>query len=57
MLTPEAFKNCLMRARKYPNQKVDPKVYSRYYLLLEKYVFQRSSLKNIEKIDFYFQKR
>jgi hypothetical protein len=36
MLTPEAFKNCLLRARKYPNQKVDPKVYSRYYLLLEK---------------------
>jgi len=26
MLTPEAFKNCLMRARKYPNQKVDPKL-------------------------------
>ena len=25
-----------MRARKYPKQKVDPKVYSRYYLLLEK---------------------
>jgi len=36
MLTPEAFKNCLLRARKYPNQKVDPNVYSRYYLLLEK---------------------
>ena len=36
MLTPEAFKNCLLRARKYPKQKVDPKVYSRYYLLLEK---------------------
>ena len=36
MLIPEAFKNCLLRARKYPNQKVDPKVYSRYYLLLEK---------------------
>ena len=35
-LTPEAFKTCLLRARKYPNQKVDPKVYSRYYLLLEK---------------------
>ena len=36
MLTPEAFKTCLIRARKYPNQKIDPKVYSRYYLLLEK---------------------
>ena len=35
-LTPEAFKTCLMRARKYPKQKIDPKVYSRYYLLLEK---------------------
>jgi len=36
ILTPEAFKNCLVRARKYPKQKIDPKVYSRYYLLLEK---------------------
>jgi len=36
MLTPEAFKTCLMRARNYPNQKVDPVIYSKYYLLLEK---------------------
>ena len=36
MLTPEAFKTCLMRSRKYPNQKADPTVYSKYYLLLEK---------------------
>ena len=36
MLTPEAFKTCLMRARKYPNQIVDPKIYSKYYLLLER---------------------
>jgi hypothetical protein len=36
LLTPEAFKTCLLRARKYPNQKVDPVVYSKYYLLLEK---------------------
>jgi hypothetical protein len=36
MLTPEAFKTCLMRARRYPNQTVDPTVYSKYYLLLEK---------------------
>jgi hypothetical protein len=36
MLTPEAFKTCLMRARKYPNQTVDPTIYSKYYLLLEK---------------------
>jgi hypothetical protein len=36
MLTPEAFKTCLMRVRKYPRQTVDPATYSRYYLLLEK---------------------
>jgi hypothetical protein len=36
MLTPEAFKTCLMRSRKYPNQKADPTIYSKYYLLLEK---------------------
>jgi len=35
-LTPEAFKTCLMRARKYPGQTSDPAVYSKYYLLLEK---------------------
>jgi hypothetical protein len=35
MLTPEAFKTCLMRSRKYPNQTVDPAIYSKYYLLLE----------------------
>jgi len=35
-LTPEAFKTCLLRARRYPNQKVDPTIYSKYYLLLEK---------------------
>jgi hypothetical protein len=36
MLTPEAFKTCLLRARRYPNQTVDPTIYSKYYLLLEK---------------------
>jgi hypothetical protein len=36
MLTPEAFKKCLMRAQRRPNQKVDPVVYCDYYLLLEK---------------------
>jgi hypothetical protein len=36
MLTPEAFKTCLLRARRYPNQTVDPVVYCDYYLLLEK---------------------
>jgi len=36
MLTPEAFKKCLMRAQRRPNQTVDPVVYCDYYLLLEK---------------------
>lgn len=36
MITPEAFKKCLMRARRYPNQKIDPQIFSKYYLLLEK---------------------
>ncbi len=35
-LTPEAFKKCLMRARRYKNQPVDPVIYCNYYLLLEK---------------------
>ena len=35
MLTPEAFKKCLMRAQRRPRQKVDPVVYCDYYLLLE----------------------
>ncbi len=34
-LTPKAFKKCLMRARKYANQPVDPVIYCNYYLLLE----------------------
>jgi hypothetical protein len=36
MLTPEAFKKCLMRAQRRPKQKVDPVIYCDYYLLLEK---------------------
>jgi hypothetical protein len=36
MLTPEAFKKCLMRAQRRPKQQVDPVVYCDYYLLLEK---------------------
>ena len=36
MLTPEAFKKCLMRAQRRPRQKVDPVIYCDYYLLLEK---------------------
>ena len=36
MLTLEAFKTCLLRAQRRRAQKVDPVIYSRYYLLLEK---------------------
>ena len=36
MLTPEAFKLCLMSAKKYPGQMVNPLVYRKYYILLEK---------------------
>ena len=36
MLTPDAFKLCLMRAQRRTNQPVDPLVYCNYYLLLEK---------------------
>lgn len=36
MLTPEAFKKCLMRAQRRPDQPVDPMIYCKYYLLLEK---------------------
>lgn len=35
-LTPDAFKKCLMRARRYKGQTVDPVIYSDYYILLEK---------------------
>jgi hypothetical protein len=35
-LTPGAFKLCLMRARRYTGQSVDPVVYVQYYILLEK---------------------
>jgi len=38
MLTPEAFKKCLMRAQRRPKQTVDPVVYCDYYLLLEKHI-------------------
>ena len=36
IITPEAFKKCLMRAQRRPKQKVDPVIYCDYYLLLEK---------------------
>ncbi len=36
MLTPDSFKICLMRARRYTNQTVDPTVYGLYFILLEK---------------------
>ena len=52
MLIPEAFKTCLMRARRYPNQTVDPTIYSKYYLLLEKihklYTDYENKLLNIQ---------
>lgn len=35
-LTPQAFKKCLMRARTYAGQAVNPSVYVDYYLLLER---------------------
>ena len=35
-LTPEAFKLSLMSAKKYPGQTVNPLVYRKYYILLEK---------------------
>ena len=35
-LTPEAFKLSLMSAKKYPGQTVNPLMYRKYYLLLEK---------------------
>jgi hypothetical protein len=50
ILTPEAFKTCLMRARKYPNQKVDPVIYSKYYLLLEKQVLEHFVEHYLEEI-------
>jgi len=34
-LTPEAFKKCLMRTQRRPNQPIDPEIYCDYYLLLE----------------------
>ena len=34
-LTPKAFKLCLMRARRYSTQTVDPTIYCEYYLILE----------------------
>jgi hypothetical protein len=43
MLTPEAFKKCLMRAQRRLNQPIDPVVYCDYYLLLEK-VFRQFTL-------------
>ncbi len=38
ILTPESFKKCLMRARRYPGQDADPAIYADYFLLLEKLV-------------------
>jgi flagellar motility protein MotE (MotC chaperone) len=38
ILTPESFKFCLARSRRYTGQPVDPVIYFRYFLLLEKMV-------------------
>ena len=35
-LTPDAFKLCLIRAQMRANQPINPKIYAKYYLLLEK---------------------
>ncbi len=39
ILTPESFKKCLMRARRYTGQDADPAIYADYFLLLEKLIF------------------
>lgn len=36
ILTPEAFKLCLLRARRRGQQSIDPTIYARYYLRLER---------------------
>lgn len=36
MLTPETFKTFLLKSKRHPNRKVDPQIYTRYYLLLER---------------------
>ena len=38
ILTPESFKFCLARVQRRPDQPVDPVIYFRYFLLLEKMV-------------------
>ena len=48
-LTPSAFKKCLMRARRYPNQPVDPVIYCDYYLLLEK-IYKLYTTRCIKKL-------
>ena len=35
-LTPDAFKLCLTKAQRRPDNEVDPKIYNQYYILLEK---------------------
>jgi hypothetical protein len=36
LLTPDAFKKCLIKAAKHKGQPIDPDIYCDYYLLLEK---------------------
>ncbi len=35
-LTPDAFKLCLTKAQRHPDNEVDPKIYNQYFILLEK---------------------
>jgi hypothetical protein len=49
-LTPEAFKKCLMRSRKYPNQTVDPVVYCDYYFLKKTAYIQQTGRPDVTLI-------
>ena len=53
--TPEAFKKCLMRARRYSNQSIDPVIYIDYYLLLEDVFKLYTDYKH--KVSFFLQNR
>lgn len=47
MLTPEAFKKCLLRSQRRLGQAVDPVIYSDYYLLLKTVFELYSDYENI----------
>ncbi len=69
VVTPEAFKKCLMRAQRRKEQTVDPVVYCDYYLLLETtynlYTYYEKEFlskklekdQQIEETYFYFQNK